>query len=470
MSAVLQHSIGRQLLECRVSAPSAQALDLQDRIFRLCREALPRVLESVLDRHVRPGDVLRIDTLSIDLGRIGLAGFEAEIEARLRAQLGETLRQALPEPSRQAQAGPVAGEGDALEAALVWFLRHGSLPGWCRIPAGASLAQAVQDHWHSLSGQLVAAAFAVQLREALRGGIAERRLKAQFDIGFRRALLERVSKGANAVLDETLLAMSGAGLPGPEGELQEGLLMAALMSAVEGAALDPATVVGVALDRLAPGSSLRPVLDGFAARRAARTQREIRLHERPQGRKSGSGGIDKPIALHELPDHPEQSTGLYVNHAGLVLLHPFLPRLFEALGISAGDKLLLPERALAMLHFLCTGARQAPEHELALAKVLCQLPLTWPADGSTVLTDAECAEAEALLKAAIGHWPALKNTTPDGLRGAFLLRPGKLLERAGEWHLRVQGDTADILMNSLPWGVGAVRLPWMAGILWVEWT
>jgi hypothetical protein len=87
-----------------------------------------------------------------------------------------------------------------------------------------------------------------------------------------------------------------------------------------------------------------------------------------------------------------------------------------------------------------------------------------------VLDVAEQAEAEALLKALIGHWSALRDTSPDGLRGAFLLRPGKLSERGGEWLLQVERQAADILLGDLPWGYSAVRLPWMTGILWVEWN
>src|SRR5262249_11105557 len=47
--------------------------------------------------------------------------------------------------------------------------------------------------------------------------------------------------------------------------------------------------------------------------------------------------------------------GVYVNCAGIVLLHPFLKRLFEAVGIAKDDKLLKPERALCLMHFLATG-------------------------------------------------------------------------------------------------------------------
>ena len=87
-----------------------------------------------------------------------------------------------------------------------------------------------------------------------------------------------------------------------------------------------------------------------------------------------------------------------------MLLHPFLPRFFDGLGVATGDELVDPGRALCLLHHLATGELTAPEHQLTLAKVLCGVPLDEPAEADVGLTDAETAEAIALLDAAIGHW------------------------------------------------------------------
>jgi hypothetical protein len=162
--------------------------------------------------------------------------------------------------------------------------------------------------------------------------------------------------------------------------------------------------------------------------------------------------------------------GVYVGCAGVVLLHPFLPQLFTALGIAAEGALVQPERALCLLHFLATGQRRAPEYELLLPKLLCGLPLDEPVDASVALTTAEEEEAVALLQAVIRHWGALGETSADGLRGTFLARPGRLSQRGdGDRLLQVEARSFDILLDQLPWGIGAVQLPWMNSILWVEW-
>jgi hypothetical protein len=163
--------------------------------------------------------------------------------------------------------------------------------------------------------------------------------------------------------------------------------------------------------------------------------------------------------------------GIYIENAGLILLHPLLPRFFTALGIAEEDQLIKPERAICLLHFLTTGLLIAPEYELTLAKLLCNIPLEMPVESDVNLTESEIEEAEALLNAVIRHWDALRNTSIDGLRGEFLFRFGKLSMREdGDWLLQVENKTVDILLNQLPWGISMIKLPWMPKMLWVEWN
>jgi hypothetical protein len=154
----------------------------------------------------------------------------------------------------------------------------------------------------------------------------------------------------------------------------------------------------------------------------------------------------------------------------VVILHPFLPRLFEALGIAAGDELIDQNRALCLLHHLATGELTAPEHRLALAKVMCGVSLDEPVRADVGLTMAETEESIAMLNAAIGHWEALRGTSPEALRGEFLMRAGSLtVDLDGDWLLRVETRSVDILLDQLPWGLSLIKLPWMRRLLRVEW-
>ena len=79
-------------------------------------------------------------------------------------------------------------------------------------------------------------------------------------------------------------------------------------------------------------------------------------------------------------------------------------------------------------------------------------------------------EAAAMLEAVIRHWEVLKNTSIDGLRSAFLNRPGKVTPREdGGWLLQVEASGVDILLDQLPWTVSMIKLPWMNTMMWVEW-
>ncbi|MBX2926825.1 MAG: hypothetical protein KF852_03220 [Saprospiraceae bacterium] len=181
--------------------------------------------------------------------------------------------------------------------------------------------------------------------------------------------------------------------------------------------------------------------------------------------------IDEAAPLH--PDAEPSAGGVnYISFAGLVLLHPFFSTLFQTLGFTQEKAFVnfsAQVRAVHLLHFLAAGVEKAPEFQLLLPKVLCGLPLTAPIAQAVTLYENERAEAVALLEAAIRHWGALGNTSPDGLREGFLQREGKLEKRPDAWVLIVERRTIDILLNRLPWGLGMVKLPWMKEMLRVEW-
>src|SRR5262249_43673767 len=80
--------------------------------------------------------------------------------------------------------------------------------------------------------------------------------------------------------------------------------------------------------------------EGRMPRNGARP-RDTRAEERtPPGVGTAAAERTEPALRIDLEE------GVYVECAGLVLLHPFLPRLFEALGITREDRLVQPDRAL----------------------------------------------------------------------------------------------------------------------------
>jgi Contractile injection system tape measure protein len=185
-----------------------------------------------------------------------------------------------------------------------------------------------------------------------------------------------------------------------------------------------------------------------------------------------SGNI--PERADNSPLSPEEeAAGLFVNQAGLVILHPFLRLYFEDVGLLDGEAFrdeAAQQTAIYLLHYLATGQTDAPEYELVLPKLLCGWPLSEPVARGLVLPDAALAEGENLLQAVINYWQVLKSTSPDGLREGFLQREGKLTRLyEGDWRLQVEQQATDVLLGSLPWGFNVVKLPWMENLLMVEW-
>ena len=174
----------------------------------------------------------------------------------------------------------------------------------------------------------------------------------------------------------------------------------------------------------------------------------------------------------EVPDAAPES--LLVPLAGLVLLHPWMPRLLEGCGVlDAGARQIEPAalpRACALLHSLACGDVMLAEHQLPFVKLLLgrlpdePLSLALPA-----LTADDHAEIAALLDAVREHWSALRGTAVDGLRLSFLQRRGLLAHGDGAWTLRMQSESFDMLLRLLPWSIALVRLPWMREPLVVEW-
>jgi hypothetical protein len=170
----------------------------------------------------------------------------------------------------------------------------------------------------------------------------------------------------------------------------------------------------------------------------------------------------------------EELYPLLVQHSGMILLHPFLPKLLENVGITdpASRRLngfALP-RAAAILHFLATGHEEIFEYELGFIKIMLGLqPTTALPAGEGLLTQSDREEAETVLQAAISHWQALKNTSIKGLRSSFLLRQGLVREVENGWRLSVERRPFDMLLDQLPWGIGIVKLPWMSRAIFTEW-
>lgn len=183
---------------------------------------------------------------------------------------------------------------------------------------------------------------------------------------------------------------------------------------------------------------------------------------------------DKTIKYSTMQNENEV---LYINNAGLVLLNPFLPRLFTMLSYTENGKFKGREeqiRAIFLMQFLVFGndkktQPEYPEHELLLNKTLVAWENEKPIPRSIELKEEELSTAESLLKAVLQHWSKLKNTSLAGLREGFLQREGKLEFRENDMLLTVESKAYDMLLDSIPWSYNLIKFPWMKQAVHVKW-
>lgn len=469
----MTHLIRRQYLEVEVNGTQADGLALQRSLPDTCRQALLPVLAKVLDQYAPATGHWYIERLDIDAGALPLSKFESQIGSIIGQALNKALQEmaAAMDTVDELASAPAAIVTHVahLARALLYFLQTGTLPWNFRLPEGMDLEQAVRTAWKEQEPTIEGRqAFAEKLTALLRHPLARRRLVRQFTVEFLHELLFLLSDDLKTVQERVLSDLYRGSKAAEVAEFSLILWETAFAKAAHRQPLSERSLLSEAQRVAAARNVLSDKVQEQIQRRwpdlARQETDEVPFKEREA---SEVKSISDPTGRG---GEPQEDEAYYIDNAGLVLLHPFLPRLMEGTGIAAGGELLSPERAMVLLHYLATGRKIAPEYELILPKLLCNWPLDMPTAADVGLTAQEIEEANALLEAVIGHWGALGNTSVDGLRGNFLLRPGKLsLLNEEEWKLEVENRTYDILLDQLPWGIGLVKLPWMEIMLQTEW-
>jgi hypothetical protein len=168
----------------------------------------------------------------------------------------------------------------------------------------------------------------------------------------------------------------------------------------------------------------------------------------------------------------EEKLSTFVSNAGLVVLWPYLSKLFEMLSLTADNKFKDTDariKAIFVMQYAVFGLTEFAEHELELNKLLTGIEAGIPLPLSVELDDNEKGVIDGLLGAVIQNWSKLGNTSIDGLRGNFLIRNGKLEEHEDFYQLTVEERAYDILLGSLPWSISTIKLSWMEKGIKVNW-
>lgn len=189
--------------------------------------------------------------------------------------------------------------------------------------------------------------------------------------------------------------------------------------------------------------------------------------------KDGEEKIIPPsVNFFEQPNNSNQESSLYVENMGLILLHPYLPTFFEALGCLQGGQFNGNqglEKAVQALHYLARGQPGAAEYQMVFEKILCGIPASFTLSRKIWLGEEDKKEADQMLQSFIHHWDKPGNMSLDTLRETFLQRAGKIILIDGTIQLQLAVQSIDILLNYLPFGIGFIQLPWMKKWIQTQW-
>jgi hypothetical protein len=496
------HRIFRSMVEMH-GFPAETALVWRRRARSLWDEQLAPALEAECNACCRDDVVLRFDQLEVEFTIAENAepvtirrAFEKALRERLRTG-SRTRRDSSPIPETGLFISSLVNTRKWLEH----WLATGLVPWWAGKPSCAALALALLQQLRQADGP-------AWLRRAIgTEGVAVRRLAWQFDARFHREAMAAIwpagwPSATGILLEATEQALTRQRAPT---ESQAGTTVwRSWWQRWLGDIPPPPALVEAATQVLvleSPGESVVArffdlLLTGTLANgHPVETAADVLRAQSPVVRQTPPLGTDRgeeppaedrlvrsrsaisslePSALADEPGPLSEVTapGLPVANAGLVLIAPFLPPFFAALDIHRSPspaERQNAESAPLLLHYFATAETRTVEHQLALPKLLCGLPLDEPVPCDWDFALESLAEVDRLLASVIEHWTALKNTSIAGLREAFLQRPGLLRDTGREWTLRVEHRAWDILLERVPWTFQTIRLAWMLQPLRVEW-
>lgn len=169
--------------------------------------------------------------------------------------------------------------------------------------------------------------------------------------------------------------------------------------------------------------------------------------------------IDKPILI---------------KNAGIILLSPWFPQLFEILKLTHKNNFISETdqiRAIFLLQTIinpdCTT--ECEEQELFLNKLLTGYPLDSPLPRILEINKQELEMVKSMVISAMQGWRQMKNTSLEGFRNSFLIREGNIEERQNYWNLSIIPHAIDVLLDTIPWSYSLIKYPWMPKPISISW-
>ena len=483
---------------------------MQEAMRQLLQGPILAEMEAILDQHTDPQQVIEIERLDIDLGVIPIHNWDTQFAERFLPAFRNAVRQScsvavkekeMPGSPQETLAIRKDSRSKAAEL-LNYYLEKGSLPWWSdKESLQPIIAQLDQELQGDKGGSLLSNGSLNRL--LLRHPLAGLRLLNLLPAAIQKRLLERWVEESLTEVKALITFFAYALISGANIQPSLNEAIAEIWFGQHTPSRDPSyrkffvqllllrneaavkRVTKELLARFSPQQKL--LLQSCFEANAGKEKSQVNISV-PKWLVAIFPDSNDPISLSEdntsfgavaqgsLVKHPNSTSaeeGQYIDNAGLVLLHPYLPAFFKALGLVEDKQFVSLQKqhlALYALQWLAKGSSEVDEYELALNKLL----VSWPDDQVPhplpALENTIQAEGEKLLQAVNQHWKPMRKSSIDALREGFLQRPGRLLRRDNGWELTVERNTLDILLDKLPWGLGVVKYPWMPAPLFVNWT
>jgi hypothetical protein len=126
-------------------------------------------------------------------------------------------------------------------------------------------------------------------------------------------------------------------------------------------------------------------------------------------------------------------------------------------------------RALFLLQHLAYDTIDYPEYELVLNKILVGMPIQDFAIPIESLNQEEESMATSLMNGLIQNWSKVRNSSIEGIQETFFQREGVLSVLKENYKLTIPKKGVDVLVESIPWNLSMIKLPWMEKPLHIEW-
>lgn len=526
----MKHIIKTQVLELSIDQ-QLDAFDIQHRMSMLYYNNLLPALERIFDALSDGVHDIIIDKLELDLGVLAEKSFSDRDSIRqLITCMEEQLKSATGNDPVQQTSAQVIRRPRSFSVFRQWiyYMQHGYLP-WNALPPARNWQEQVletiatdfysaEETRQQIRNNAVVAerialqheeSFLVHLTESLTAKKHHQLISYVSEISAAIGVISISASQTFAGLSSRqlsgriwkmiLLAITATAAPATSPEEIASVVISSIFKPQEAAQLLQATTNAAKLPLLLP-------LFSQLAKRTESKKEEGKQSQPPASKPKGPVSTDpqkketehpstdlaqtpvkisithndqpivsaQSVSKAETPPLAQQITeeGIFVQHAGIVLLAPFIKPFFTHLGLLTSNKFTDDTstlKAISLLHYLATGQSSSEEYELVMPKLLCGIPLSACIDNHVTLNEKETGEAEELLTEAIAQWEILKKTSNAGLRETFLQRPGKLITRNDRPHLQVEAGPIDMLLDYLPWNISIIKLPWMKEYLQVEW-